>query len=406
MRYSGGMLGGSWLTALAGDLGKGTFDGAWLVSNFENLNPANTLWSKQYNLYGKVDKEAPRYLEFEQWWGAHVLLNAEEMQYIADELFIGNKLASGNLKTSDGAQIDLKNITSPILVFCSKADNITPPQQALGWILDLYGSVDDIRAHGQTIVYAIHESIGHLGIFVSGSVAKKEHDEFATNIDLIDVLPPGLYEAVMTPKGRSEASDALIAGDYIVRFEARTLDDIRALGGNDDADDREFEAASRLSDINLGLYRTFMAPWVQAFTNEGMAEALRRMHPPARPIRSLLRGEPFHDGARVGREERAAGAQAGIDLEHILAGAGHFSRTASRLRWTPIATRATACLRPHSTKCMARQRCRLVVGLKAGSEKRRPPAMTAAHAALVDQRISRSNAEPRMAVRAKRRCVA
>ena len=38
--------------------------------------------------------KAPRYLEFEQWWGGHVLLNAEEMQFIADELFIGNKLAT------------------------------------------------------------------------------------------------------------------------------------------------------------------------------------------------------------------------------------------------------------------------------------------------------------------------
>ena len=55
MRYSGGLLGGSWLTALAGDLGAGIFDGAALVQNFENQNPANTLWSKQYNLWSKID---------------------------------------------------------------------------------------------------------------------------------------------------------------------------------------------------------------------------------------------------------------------------------------------------------------------------------------------------------------
>ena len=36
MRYSGGLLGGSWLTALTSDLGRGKFDGAWLVQNFEN----------------------------------------------------------------------------------------------------------------------------------------------------------------------------------------------------------------------------------------------------------------------------------------------------------------------------------------------------------------------------------
>ena len=36
MRYTGGLLGGSWLTAFASDLGRGKFDGAWLVQNFEN----------------------------------------------------------------------------------------------------------------------------------------------------------------------------------------------------------------------------------------------------------------------------------------------------------------------------------------------------------------------------------
>jgi pimeloyl-ACP methyl ester carboxylesterase len=279
MRYTGGLLGGSWLTALTGDLGNGTFDGAWLVTNFENLNPANTLWSKQYNLYSKVDSEAPRYLEFEQWWGAHVLLNAEEMQFIADELFVGNKLAAGNVATSDGTRFDLRNITSPIIVFCSKADNITPPPQALDWILDLYDSEDEIRAYGQTIIYAVHESIGHLGIFVSGSVAKKEHDEFASNIDLVDVLPPGLYEAVMVPKGEVQRATDLVGGNYLVRFERRTLDDIRALGGNDEADDRMFETAARISKVNLGLYRTFLQPFVKAWASEGFADAMRRAHP-------------------------------------------------------------------------------------------------------------------------------
>ena len=105
MRYTGGLLGGTWLTALMGDLGNGKFDGAWLVSNFENLNPSNTYWTKQYNLYSKIDSEAPRYLEFEQWWGGHVLLNAAEMQFIADELFVGNKLAAAEIVSSDGSRV-------------------------------------------------------------------------------------------------------------------------------------------------------------------------------------------------------------------------------------------------------------------------------------------------------------
>src|SRR5579871_289964 len=149
MRYLGGVLGGAWLTALAGDLGNGKFDGANLVANFEQLNPANTYWTKPYNVYAKVDTEPERFLEFETWWGSPVLLNAGEMQSIADNLFIGNKLSTGQIRTSGGVRIDLRSIKSPIVVFCSWGDDITPPQQALDWILDLYDSVDEIVANGQ-----------------------------------------------------------------------------------------------------------------------------------------------------------------------------------------------------------------------------------------------------------------
>jgi Protein of unknown function (DUF3141) len=302
MRYSGGLLGGTWLTVLTSDLGGGKFDGAWLVANFENLNPANTLWTKQYNVYSKVDTEAPRYLGFERYWGGHVNLNAEEIQFIVDELFVGNNLAAGRIKASDGSTVDLRNITSPVVVFCSRGDNITPPQQALGWILDLYDNVDDIRAHGQTIVYTIHEHIGHLGIFVSGDVARKQHGEFANNIDLLDVLPPGLYEATFVPRAAEGASSDLANGDWLMRCEARTLDDIRALGGNDAADERCFAAAARVSEINLSLYRTFMQPWVKAMATPAGAEALRRLHPLRVQYELFADGNPFAAWVAKGAE--------------------------------------------------------------------------------------------------------
>src|SRR5690349_11997077 len=279
MRYSGGLLGGSWLTAFASDLGAGKFDGAWLVQNFENQNPANTYWTKQYNLYSKIDTEAPRYLGFERWWGGHVNLNAEEIQFIVDQLFVGNNLAAGNIRTSDGTAIDLRNIRSPIVVFCSRGDNITPPQQALGWILDLYEDLDEIRAYGQTIVYTIHETIGHLGIFVSGGVARKEHGEFSSNIDLIDTLPPGLYEAKFERRAGESINPDLATGDWIMRCELRTLDDIRALGVNDMADDRSFATVDRVSRTNLALYRAFIQPFVRAWTNPALADMFRRLHP-------------------------------------------------------------------------------------------------------------------------------
>jgi pimeloyl-ACP methyl ester carboxylesterase len=313
MRYSGGLLGGSWLTAFTSDMGNGKFDGAWLVQNFENQNPANTYWTKQYNLYSKIDTEAPRYLGFERWWGGHVNLNAEEIQFIVDDLFVGNKLAAGEIHTADGLAIDLRNIRSPIVVFCSEGDNVTPPQQALGWILDLYDDVDEIRGYGQTIIYTIHENIGHLGIFVSGKVARKQHDEFSSNIDLIDTLPPGLYEAVFEPKTAETAGADLAGGDWVMRCEARTLDDIRALGGNSATDEHCFETVDRVSQANLALYRTFMQPVVRALVNPPLADGIQKLHPlrlqyellsDANPLMAPIAG--LADAVRENRRPAAA----------------------------------------------------------------------------------------------------
>jgi hypothetical protein len=279
LRYLGGLLGGSWLTALAGDLGCGTFDGAWLVRNFEAMNPANTHWTKPYNVYSKVDTEAARFLDFETWWGSPVLLDAGEMQWIVDNLFVGDRLATGALRTSDGVRIDLRNIRSPIIVFCSWGDDITPPQQALDWITEIYDDDREIAANGQTIVYTLHQSIGHLGIFVSGRVATREHQEFTAAMDLIDLMPPGLYEAVITEVDETMENPDLIDGRYLFTLEPRTLDDIRALGGNTPEDDQRFATVARLSETNLSLYETFVAPFIRMTMTPAMAEAMIRMHP-------------------------------------------------------------------------------------------------------------------------------
>jgi hypothetical protein len=303
MRYSGGLLGGSWLTALTSDIGSGKFDGAWLVQNFESQNPSNTLWSKQYNVFSRVDTEAERYLEFERWWGGHVNLNAEEIQFIVDELFVGNNLAAGRIKMSDGTAVDLRNIRSPIVVFCSKGDNITPPQQALHWILDLYADVDDIRCYGQTIVYTVHETVGHLGIFVSGGVAKKEHSEFSSNIDLIDVLPPGLYEATFEAKSDETVNADLAVGKWVMRCEARTLDDIRAMGGNSVEDERRFAAAKRVSELNLAAYRKFVQPWIKGFVTPQMAETARNLHPMRLQYEAFSSQNPFMAVVKAAAEQ-------------------------------------------------------------------------------------------------------
>lgn len=293
MRYTGGLAGGSWMTMMASDLGGGMFDGANLVQNFEGLNPANTYWSKQYNLYSNVDTEAGRYLGFERWWGGHVFLNGKEIQYIVDNLFIGNKLSTARMVTKDGLRIDLRNIRSPIIVFCSKGDNITPPPQALGWITDLYQTDKEVLAHGQTIIYAVHESIGHLGIFVSGAIAKKEHREFTCNIDMIDVLPAGIYEAVIHDKTPDTPNADLAYGDYVLTFERRHLADIEKIVEHREDDDRRFAAVSRLSQVNIGLYKSFMQPWIKAIATPRTSEKLQQLHPLRLPYETISDKNPW-----------------------------------------------------------------------------------------------------------------
>ena len=279
MRYSGGLMGGTWLASLAGDLGAGKFDGAYLVNNFESLNPSNTYWTKLYSLYSKVDTERSRFLEFERWWGGHYLLNKQEMEWIAQNLFVGNKLAAGEVESFDGRhRVDIRNIRSPIVVFASWGDNITPPQQALNWIPDLYRSVEDIRLNGQTIVYCLHEKIGHLGIFVSASVAKKQTHELTSTLELIDALPAGLYEAVITDTTPDMPGLEHVEGRYLIQFQPRTLDDILKL---DDGrgDERAFEVVKRVSEINQGLYDSFASPLVKAMSSPVAARLMRDANP-------------------------------------------------------------------------------------------------------------------------------
>lgn len=136
MRYVGDALGGAWMAMLASDLGGGTFDGASLVENFEYLNPANTYFTKYYNLYSKIDSEPERFLEFERWWGGFFLMNRAEIKWIVENLFVGDKLAAGEAEWAPGKAFDLKAVRSPIIVFASLGDSITPPQQAINWLAD------------------------------------------------------------------------------------------------------------------------------------------------------------------------------------------------------------------------------------------------------------------------------
>lgn len=294
MRYAGGLLGGSWLTALVSDLGMGKFDGTWLILNFDNLNPANWLWDKQYDLYKNIDQGASRYLGFEKWWGDFITLNGQEIQYLVDEMFIGDKLTRNQLKASDGTVFDLRDIETPIIVFTSKGDNISPPPQTLGWILDLYKDVQDMQVRGRTVVYCVNPHVGHLAIFVSAKVGAKEDEEMLRLMNVIDCLPPGLFEMIITPSSEEDVK----AGKptWHSHFELRTLDDIRAFGRNSHEDDRAFEAARRVSVLNHSLYSTFLQPMIKASTMPQIAEMLFKYNPLRLSYTAFASDKPYMKG--------------------------------------------------------------------------------------------------------------
>ena len=275
MRYAAGLLGGTWLASLAADLGNGTFDGAWLVQNFENLNPANTYWDKYYHLFANIDTEPPRFLEFERWWGGFYLMNRQEIEWITRNLFVGNKLWSGAVSGNDTKTFDLRQIKSPIILFASLGDNITPPQQAFNWIADVYGSTDEIKARGQVIVGLLHQNVGHLGIFVSGRVAKKEHAQIVSVLKSIEALQPGLYGMEIIEE--KQAGGCVV---YQVQFVERRLEEVtERLNRFQRADEKPFEAVEKIGEFNQRAYELFARPLIQGLSNEVTAKFSRDLHP-------------------------------------------------------------------------------------------------------------------------------
>jgi pimeloyl-ACP methyl ester carboxylesterase len=272
MRYLGGLAGGGWPSSLMADLGNGKFDGAGLVANFESLSPGNTWFKKYFDLYAKVDTEADRFLEFERWWGGYFLMTTDEIRWIVDNLFIGNRFSSGTIASGGGETFNMREVKAPIVVFASSGDNITPVGQALRWIADVYRDEQEIKSLGQTIVYLLHDQIGHLGIFVSGAVAKKEHSEIASTLEVIEAVAPGLYEMRITGHEGSGTNE-----EWQVELVERKIADIRTLSG--EASNEAFPAVAKISEMNQHLYDVLVSPIVRQFATEASAEARRQRSP-------------------------------------------------------------------------------------------------------------------------------
>ncbi len=256
---------------------------AWLVQNFENLKP-EAVWEKYANLFSHIDTERERFLGFERWWGGFYFLSREEILAIIDNLFIGNRLEQGTLPVCHDCVADLRHIHNPVVIFASYGDNITPPHQALGWIPVVYKDTDDLKRAGQRIVYLVNSHVGHLGIFVSASVAKLEHRAILESLADISALPPGLYEMkIDNPTADPDCGK----GAYTVRFEPRQVEDIRF-----PLDRPAFERVRKVSEHLDDLYARTASKWVQASATPMTAAMMEWLHPMR--VSRYMFGSSFH----------------------------------------------------------------------------------------------------------------
>lgn len=271
MRLAGGLTGGVWAVRFVTDLSDGQFDGAWLAQNFEQLDPGHAMFGKYRALFARPEAERERFLAFERWWGEYCFLTRDEIVSIVENLFIGNRLEEGGFRICDCCHADLRRLASPMLIFASAGDNITPPQQALGWIRAVWPSTDALVAAGQRICYLLNPEIGHLGLFVSADVAKREHRAILDHLDTLERLAPGLYEMrIRAATGDIDCRQP----QYRVDFKPRRVE---ALPKPLDA--AAFERVRGLSEFTDAWYRFALSPWVRAVGSPTLGACLKWAHP-------------------------------------------------------------------------------------------------------------------------------
>ena len=278
LRYFGGLGGGAVPASLAADLGAGKFDGAGLVSISSSSTRPRRGGGNITTCFPTSMGKRKTFSRSRNGGPASISSSESEIRWIVENLFVGNKLTRGEAVLDDGQRIDLARIKAPIIAFASHGDNISPPQQALNWIPDLYSSVDEIRASGRVIIYTLHDSVGHLGIFVSDQVASREHRQITSVVDMVEALPPGLYELLIAERD----------GRPHVTFEAREIGDILALGDGRQAD-AGFAAAAKISELSTAAYEQTLRPFVQAFATPAFAQSLSALH----PVRSASISSPI-----------------------------------------------------------------------------------------------------------------
>lgn len=142
----------------------GVIPGDFMNNGFLTLKPISLMVSKYLNLIDDFDKPdvMNNFLIMENWIFDSPAQAGETIRQFINDLYKQNKLIKGEL-TIGKKQVDLKNITMPVLNIYAENDHIVPP--AASKPLEQYVGTKDIETHSIPT--------GHIGMYVS-SKSKKQ----------------------------------------------------------------------------------------------------------------------------------------------------------------------------------------------------------------------------------------
>ena len=112
MRYLGGLLGGTWLTALAAISATEYLTARTWSPISSRCIPTIRTGRKSITVL-RISTPRRRASSNREMVGQSGAAHGGRDAVIADDLFVGNKLAPGELQTSTGVRVDLRNIRSP-----------------------------------------------------------------------------------------------------------------------------------------------------------------------------------------------------------------------------------------------------------------------------------------------------
>ncbi len=142
----------------------GVVPGWFMNSGYNLLKPFQLMLDKYVGLMGNLDNPevVENFIRMEKWIFDSPGQAGEALRQFVKELYQGNKLVKGTLEIG-GRQVDLKNITMPLLNVYAEYDHLVPPAASKP-LSDLVSSEDK-----ETFSFPV----GHIGMYVSSKSQKE-----------------------------------------------------------------------------------------------------------------------------------------------------------------------------------------------------------------------------------------